>query len=97
MIRVSDAANMRKIDDAATQRNIRFVKQLALSLESNEFPRAHDAAEPRIELFVGGHFVEKTAVDEPHFAGIAYDGIPAEEHRGARTVDDGVRRVLHNT
>ena len=39
---------------------------------SDEFPRAHDAGEPVVELFVGDHFVEKATVDEPHLARVAH-------------------------
>ena len=63
----------------------------------NEFPRAHDAAEPRIELFVCCNLVEKSSVNEPHLARIAHDSVLAEEHDPARVIHLYLNRTLNDT
>jgi hypothetical protein len=49
-----------------------------------ELPGLHDGGEPGVELLVGCHLVEKAAVDEPDFAGVAHDRIAAVEYGRGR-------------
>src|SRR5579863_10660019 len=62
----------------------------------NELPALHDLGEPGVELLVGGDLVQKAAVNEPHLAGVAHDGVVAVEHGRLGAVDHDIGRVLHD-
>jgi hypothetical protein len=64
---------------------VRFTS--ASTVLRSELPGLHDGGEPGIQLLVGRHLVEKAAVDEPDFAGVAHYGIVAEEHRRGDAID----------
>jgi len=70
---------------------------LSVGTLGGEMPGLHDGGEPGVELFVGCHLVEKAAVDEPDFAGVAHCRIASEEHCRGHTVDRDVGRLVLDT
>ena len=54
---------------------------------SDKSPGGHNFVEPAFELFVCGDFIQKRAVDKPHFVCLPHDRVEAVEGEGLSAID----------
>src|SRR5215216_1242617 len=65
-----------------------------MARQLKESPRAHNLIEPWFEFFVGGDFVKKTVVYEPHFVRLSHGRIEAMEGEGRYASCGRVDRII---